>query len=304
MQCGDLDRYLEAYLDGRLGRSRGAILRRHLALCGACRARVERLRQFEREMQRRFQPLGNGQSVWQGLELDLVANGRGGGRESLLALPRPLSASLPRTATVSQRGEPSLHPLRSGQARTSGRVSRLAGVLLVTLALGAVYQMVRAYIQPSADGDETLRAYAELTEAGRPLALHSGDPARLQAWLSTELDTHVPAPPVPPGFHLLGADRTILADEEAGVVVYTPTTAPDEQPVLLFVQPLAHAEDAPLQLTLPAEMRSEVLVDGAQTGGAQTGDAQPLQELSWEADNFRFTLVGHQPQERLRSFSE
>jgi len=60
MLCSDLERYLEAFLDGRLGRSRTIILRRHLGLCGPCRARVERLRRFERELGRQL-GVGTGQ---------------------------------------------------------------------------------------------------------------------------------------------------------------------------------------------------------------------------------------------------
>ena len=66
MRCGDLERYLEAFLDGRLDRGRRIVLRRHLSLCGACQTRVERLRQFERETQRRFRALEEPSSVWEG----------------------------------------------------------------------------------------------------------------------------------------------------------------------------------------------------------------------------------------------
>ena len=74
MRCGDLERYLEAFLDGRLNRGRRIVLRRHLALCGTCQTRVERLRQFERETQRRFRALEEPGSVWAGLALDLVGS--------------------------------------------------------------------------------------------------------------------------------------------------------------------------------------------------------------------------------------
>ena len=291
MLCSDLERYLEAYLDGRLGRSRTTILRRHLGMCGACRARVERLRQFEREMQRRFRSVGYTRSIWQGLELDLVASSRIGGDDPP-ALPRPLSAPSARlAAAVMRRNELNPHLSRAGTTKASGRASRLTGVLLVALALGALYEIVRAYVQPDADEDAALQAYAELAQEGRPLALRSDDAARLQEWLSAELGAHIPAPPVPAGFHLVGADRTMLAEDEAGVLVYAPEQA--QEPVLLFVRPLDQGEAEPLQLTRPAKDEEEAMTDST----------RKLHEFSWDAESVRFTLVG-QPHEQLRSFIE
>ena len=146
MRCGDLERYLEAFLDGRLGRSRRAVLRRHLALCGTCQARVERLRQFERDTQRRFRAPEQPGSVWEGLELDLVgSNGVVVGRRLLAA---PACAARRCRATKSfdaarWRGAPP-GPRSSTLRPTGGRMaSRLAGALLVALALGAAYQLAR-----------------------------------------------------------------------------------------------------------------------------------------------------------------
>ena len=136
MRCGDLERYLEAFLDGRLGRSRSAACCAATCLVRRLPARVERLRQFERDTQRRFRTPEQTSSVWEGLELDLVgSNGAvGGGR--LLALHE--ACCLP-------GGEPA--PERSGPRRAAGQLlvatrppsrgtaSRLAGVLLVAMAL-------------------------------------------------------------------------------------------------------------------------------------------------------------------------
>ena len=98
MQCSDLERYLEAYLDLRLGRSRGAILRRHLSACAHCRARVEHLRAFERDLQRSFRAMERAQSVWTGLEPDLVRSG--GLAEGSPALPFLGPADPPRRAST------------------------------------------------------------------------------------------------------------------------------------------------------------------------------------------------------------
>lgn len=287
MQCGDLDRYLEAFLDGRLGRSRGAILRRHLALCGACRARVERLRQFEREMQRRFRPLGCSQSMWHGLEVDLVASGRAGGGDDLLALPRALVAEPSRLSpAATQRGQPGPHPLRGGADRAPGRTSRMAGVLLVALALGALYQAGRTFLDAPDPASAALQAYGELTQAGRSPVLRSGDAVRVRDWLSAELGMPIPEPPAPEGFTLVGAERAALGPDPAGVVFYTAAGA-DGEPVLLFVQPLAQAETPSPPAVLPDEAAAP---------------ADDLRGFSWNARDFRFTLVGEQLEARLQGF--
>ena len=53
MHCSDLESYLEACLDGQLGEARRDALRRHLALCRPCSERVDELRLFEADLQRR-----------------------------------------------------------------------------------------------------------------------------------------------------------------------------------------------------------------------------------------------------------
>ena len=72
MQCDDLERYLEGFLDGRLGRTRTSVLKRHLAGCVGCRVRLERLRHFERDINKRLHIGERAESVWTALEIDLV----------------------------------------------------------------------------------------------------------------------------------------------------------------------------------------------------------------------------------------
>jgi len=285
MQCGDLERYLEAFLDGRLGRSRSAILRRHLALCGGCRARIERLRQFERDMQRRFRSMSPDQSIWRGLELDLVASGRGNAGH-LLALPRALpdpSEELGRAPSGAQaRGR---HPILADRGNARGRSSRLAGVVLVAMALGALYQLAQTHLAPIGEAEAAARAYQELQREDGALALRSEDPAQLEAWLATELGTPVPLPPTPAGYRPLGADRASLGSGTAGVVLYGREADLATAAIALFVQP---AEAA-----VPA------------SGGGEPADRQSetgLRELSWTKPPFRYTLVGDRPAEELRRF--
>ncbi|HEX6010312.1 MAG TPA: zf-HC2 domain-containing protein [Geminicoccaceae bacterium] len=291
MQCADLERYLEAFLDGRLGRSRSAILRRHLAHCGACQARVERLRQFERDTQRRFRSLEQAGSVWQGLELDLVASSRAEGTSRLLALPRPTqpaSLGLKEDPPPPVRG----HPLVAARAASRGAASRLAGALMVAMALGALYQLARAHLGQADDTAAVVQAYMDFLEASRPPVMASDDAERLQEWLSTELRTAVPVPPVPDGYRVVGADRAALPSGAAGFVVYaSQAAAGTAAPLLLFVQPAAGGAGE------PQAQEPEVPV------GWRRSEAG-LNELSWRTASFRYTLVGRQPEEELRLFLE
>ena len=75
MNCSDLERYLEACLDGGLGRGRLALLKRHVAGCRACRGRIERLCRFERDLHRRFRCMEQSASFWTPLEMSLVEPG-------------------------------------------------------------------------------------------------------------------------------------------------------------------------------------------------------------------------------------
>lgn len=286
MQCVDLERYLEAFLDGRLGRSRGAILRRHLMTCGACRARVERLRQFERDMQRRFRSLEPARSLWQGLELNLVPSGpeAGGG----LLDPPPTSpppAPEPAEAAVRPQDDGAGKPIPPPQTPRRGRSTRLWGFLLLALVLGAIQQLVRISFPAGEEDEAVVAVYRRLAEREQPLAVESDDAGRLQAWLSAVLGQPAPPPPVPPGFRLVGADRAPLAEGEAGIVVYADAAAAD-RPVMLLMRPLpAEGERLPSPPTDP-------VADAAGSG---------VRRLAWQADGFHFTLVGEQ-KATLREF--
>jgi hypothetical protein len=242
------------------------------------------LRQFERDMQRRFRSMEQTGSVWQGLELDLVASSRATAAGHLLALPRAVTEPAPGgEEALAAPGRAGHHPLLATRQRGRGRASRFAGVVLIAMAVGAVYQLARPYLLPEGDGERAASAYlAYLREPG-PLALPSADPGRLQAWLSTELGTPVPPPTVPPGFALVGADRATLSSGAAAVVVYADRDREAAPPVMLFLEPL------------PA---GEVQADEPRSH-AEKG----VNELSWNGEAIRYILVGHQPHDELRPFA-
>lgn len=288
MLCSDLERYLEAYLDGRLGRSRTTILRRHLGLCGPCRARVERLRRYEREVGRQLGGKAGADqpSLWQGLEVDLVRSFSVGGAD-LVPLLRPLPPSVPRLRPPAPR-DPA-RPARTSAATASlrRRLSRLGGVLAIALAIGTLYEMARAWLTPEDPAEAAMQAYLDFEAGKTDLALKTDDPERLRGWLSTQLERPVPPLPVPNGFRLVGGAKARLASHDAAVVAYVPTGAGDTQRTLLFVQTAGWDPSAD-------ERQGAVPVPLAVSG---------YNELAWAADPYSFRLVSAEPPARLRAFA-
>jgi hypothetical protein len=231
-------------------------------------------------------------SVWQGLELDLVASSRAGGTSRLLALPRPTPP-----ASLGSKEDPpppahGRHPMVAARTGSRGAASRLAGALMVAMALGTLYQLARAQLGPGDDATGAARAYMDFLEASRSPVMASDDAERLREWLSAELRAAVPAPPVPEGYRVVGADRAALPSGAAGFVVYASQAAAGAAaPLLLFVQPAA-GEGA----GEPQEQEPEVSVGWRSEAG--------LNELSWRTASFRYTLVGQEPEQELRHFVE
>ena len=288
MECDDLERYLEAFLDGRLGRGRGAVLQRHLLTCGTCQARVERLRQFERDMQRRFRALEQVGSVWQGLELVLVVSSRASAAGRLPALPGvpastpTASGAEPRRVSGRQR-----KPAPATPAIGRSRVSKLAGVLLIAMAAGALYELAHSYGLPSDDVETAENVYRQFLSGAAQPSIRSDDAEQLRAWLSTELGTGVPAPPLPNGYHLIGADHASLAPGQAGALIYAGGQGKDASPVVLFLRP------SPSTTGPTSKFQSSVVANPENDG---------LNEFAWNADGFHYTLVGRQTSEELKAF--
>ncbi|HMR31033.1 MAG TPA: hypothetical protein PKA13_08130 [Geminicoccaceae bacterium] len=252
MQCSDLERYLEAFLDLRLGRSRGAILRRHLSACAHCRARVEHLRSFERDLQRSFRAMERAQSVWTGLEPDLVRSG--GLAEGPPVLPFLGPADPPRrssalTETIGRR--PARAPTRPDveaararlrQGRSSRWGQRTAGLLLLVVAsLGAGLLVLRAW---SAAGppDLDLGSHAELHGSDVAVQFASDDPGELGRQLAPWFGDGLPALPTPAGFNLVGASIDERSDGVRAVVAYRRDG--DATLLLIWPQPGAAAATA------------------------------------------------------------
>ena len=139
MDCASLERYLEAYLEGRLRRPQWLVLRRHVMICPHCRARVEQLRQFEVELHGRFRAMARTQRLWTGLELDLVnqANAANSSNGLPPKPPRPpmvtLSSALSLPAAKSGQGDPDIEQDQRGR---EPRWPILAALCLVLVGVG------------------------------------------------------------------------------------------------------------------------------------------------------------------------
>lgn len=276
MQCADLDRYLEAFLDGRLGRSRSLMLRRHLAGCLACRARFEQLRQFERDLSGRLRSLERCDSLWGGLELDLVRSGEGalpGPMTPLRALPPPRASAPPPSAPVPVGR--TLPPRPSDLPRPARLRSRLLGLAIAATAAGVTALAGVLLLDRGGSAPGTL-ALLERLKGEPPLEFRSADAAAVRGWLAARLSAPVPALPVPAGFELLGGRIDALGDRASGVLVYRR----GETAALLYLQPRPPAGAGEVGTDLLAKL----------DGGAR---------LAWQDGDFSYAVVSTLPAAEL-----
>lgn len=283
MQCADLERYLEAYLDGRLGRSRGLLLRRHLGVCPGCAARVERLRQFERDINRRLRIMERAQSVWGELEPEP-------GRRSLSAIPTA-SAGLrllpaPTKTVLPRAGGPaaSVRKVRPPRRRSNrGRriLTRLLGALMIAGAAGAVVQIVRPYLSSNAASDPAVLGYLDFVRGDNVLAMQTTKPESLRDWFTARLGRDFPPLPEPDGFVMTGGRLDYLAGEPSALIAYQR----DATPALLYVQPSD---------------------DGAVSPEGRAGYAEEdgVTRLSWQSQAYSFAIVSSLPAAALSSFAD
>jgi anti-sigma factor RsiW len=287
MLCSDLERYLEAFLDGRLGRSRMTILRRHLGMCGPCRARVEQLRRFEREVVRQMGSAAAQEqpSLWHGLEADLVRSFTVGGAD-IIPLLRPSPPTSPRLRPPIFRAAQRPAGRQSAQGDARWRASRLAGVVAIALAVGAIYEMARAFLGSTDEAEAATEAYLAYVTGKHELTLRTDNAGQLQRWLADEFGYTAPPPAVPSGFRLVGATRAELGEHTAAIIVFAPSDGGELQPTLLFIQP----STATLEVFNDAAAGQPVTVDG-------------YNQLNWEAEPYSFRLVSAEPAARLRAFA-
>ncbi len=287
MKCSDLERYLEAFLDLRLGRSRGAILRRHIATCPTCRARVEHLRQFEADLQRSFRAMGRVQSVWSGLEADLVRTG--GLAEPPPALPfletartaRPIpppsGVDVARCLPSAGRGQPADLPV-GGSAQTLARWGRrLVGMALVAAAVGATVTLTQGWLGDDW-GDLTAHAYSSYRLGNDRLDLLADDVERVEQWLGARLGRAVSLPAPPEGFTLKGTRLERGDGQPLAAVVYERAA----EPTIVYLAPSAAGGS-----TAPS---------AAQTAG--------VTQLRWATPELTYAVMSPLPAHQLLAFAE
>jgi anti-sigma factor RsiW len=288
MQCSDLERYLEAYLDLRLGRSRGAILRRHLAGCPACRGRVQRLRQFEHDLQRRFRSLEPIESVWSGLEPDLVRSAPADGPtlpfftavEQLRALPAPSRVPSTRPRSGPRETRPVARP-RSRTAMVWSRWSRrLMGAVLISAAVGTTISISRYWLGGGWVAS-TVQAYLAFREGDNQLDISSGDIREIENYLATRMGVAVSLPPTPAGFELLGARFDQVSDMRTASIVYEHGGLP----ALLYITPRS-------------------LADFTGPSGPEASAIDGISHLQWEAADLDYSVVSALPARDLLPFAE
>ncbi len=287
MQCSDLERYLEAYLDLRLGRSRGAILRRHLSTCAHCRARVEHLRAFERDLQHSFRAMERAQSVWTGLEPDLVRSG--GLAEAPPILPFLGPADPPRRTTA-QRGEAAGRPVprtvvRPDVAAARSRARRAAlrrwgqravGLaMLIAASLGATALFWRSWNSPA---DPGRLAYAQWRGDDAAVQFLTSDPVSLRDWLVPALGETLPDLPSPTGFDLVGGSVEDQASPARATVVYRQ----GGERTLLLVSTGA---------------------DDMAAGPPMAGSGDGLSQLRWSRSGYAYAVVSPLPEAALLPFT-
>lgn len=288
MHCPDLERYLEACLDGQLGDGRRQALHDHLAICASCRGRVDGLRHFEADLQRRLRAMQHEASLWQPLGLETV----GGTGSAALPTPPPGLQETDPGAQASVGGpedaaRPSTngHPLRLTAARAATgpawwRLQNLAGAALLVAAVAALTDMALSGIG-WLGGDKRQAVYRAYLDGDLELDLRTSDPGELEPWLAEQLGAPVDLPDAPASFALVGgeANPSVLPDGSV-MAVY----GEDDGPALLFIE--ASDDEAPV------------------AGGApQLAMQDGLVTLKWQDDRNAYSLLSALPSDKLALFA-
>lgn len=173
MDCRQVDRCLEANLDGRLGGFERVALRQHLRQCRACRAKVEAMSAFSASIERSF----------------AAVDGPEWHRLTPPSLPRGLGEASPEPPVLADR--PVMPPRRP---RGLWRALALGGGVLLAVALLAPLLRGETPVAtttasglpvPLAPTTPTLAAEATRRAAGRPVDLATGDGSVAEAWLAS-----------------------------------------------------------------------------------------------------------------------
>lgn len=281
MDCANLDGFLEAFLEGKLRRSQFAMLRRHLAACPNCRARVEQLRSFERELHGRLQPMAENQPLWSGLEMDLVGQAHGSVPRAALPRDLPPAPAGPRPKAARPARPTSPRPAVVRPAAAPGWAGLTAGIVITLAAAGAVWQLVATWSGVGRIEVAALTVPQVMPAAGEdvsmaPVEIGGDDPDRVRAWLASTVGLTGAVPLPGPPVRLLGARRVGDIDPLAAVVVYTQ----GDDVIWLVMAP-----------------RGDAAAGAA--ARALGGQGQPV---SWSSGSIDYVLLGERPTTSLDRF--
>lgn len=213
MDCRQIDRLLEANLEGRLSGFERMALRQHLKTCRACRAKVDAMTAFSERVEKTL--AGAEGPDWRRLAPPAATTPAAPAAPAVGAAAGPGQVAHARTApTPSSRGKrKSWSPL---------------GVALVGAAIIAV---VVPFWTPLGPGtamppwlDAAIAAEATRRAAGGRLDLVSDDPARVAAWFDARGVAALPALDLPEAVSLEGAFLTYYdGGRVAGLALATPS---------------------------------------------------------------------------------
>lgn len=283
MHCSDLERYLEACLDGQLGASRRQSLQDHLRLCRGCAERVAGLRRFEADLQRRLRAMQHEVSLWQPLGLEVVNGGPARAELPMALIP------LADTATPAQA--PRRHRLRltlpaadtepkPGRRLPRRGLQRLAGVALLAAAVGALADVALTGLG-WLGSDRRIAVYRAYLDGTAVLDLRTEEPVQLSAWFADQLGGPVSLPALPSGFALVGG-KTGEAGLAAGAALAVYST--EAGPALLVIES---------SLDRPAAAGAEptLAVD------------KGLTRLDWQSGPHAYSLISALPPDKLAAFA-
>ncbi len=280
MHCSDLERYLEACLDGQLGESRRRALHDHLRLCRGCAERVDGLRRFEADLQLRLRAMRHEASLWQPLELEMV----NGGPAAPTAVPLDF-VPIAETAASARVERGQRHRLRlqlptaAAEPKPKRRLQNLAGVALLAAAVGALADLTLNGLGMLGT-DKRVALYRAYLDGSADLDVRTKEPGQLAAWFADRLDGPVDLPAPPSGFALVGgkAGEPGLG-EQAALAVY----ATAEGPALLVIESSADR--------LPAVTEPTLALDNG------------LTRLDWQNGVHAYSLISALPPDKLAAFA-
>jgi|GEM_PF-2065893 len=275
MHCSDLERYLEACLDGQLGDSRRRSLHEHLRLCRGCAERVDSLRRFEADLQRRLRAMQHEASLWQPLGLETV---NGGPPPTALPSPvAPVEAASPARVYRRHRFKVAT-PSPAPAAKPRRRLQNLAGVALLAAAIGALADLALTGLG-WLHGDKRTAVYRAYLDGPGELDLVTHEPAQLEAWFAEQLGAPVDLPAPSSAFALIGGKTgDVGTSEGAALAVYNSEAGP----ALLLIE---NASAAPVGVE----------------SGATVDDG--LTRRDWQRGPYTYSLISPLPPDKLAAFT-